>query len=80
MGTIIAMAIVGGSPERVGSADTKEGAEKLASDWSAVRGGLTWTAEWTDADKAAHMAALRPNNGRPVPRRMTAEEVARLNA
>ena len=87
MSTYIAMAIVGappsnlrGTPEQIGSADTKEEAAKLASDWSAIHGGLAWTSEWTDADKAAHMAALRPNNGRKVPRRMTAEEAAAFNA
>ena len=78
--THIAMAVVGATPQSVGSAPTKDGAEKLATDWSTIHGGLSWTAEWAAADAARHTAALRPNNGRRVPRRMTAEEVAAFNA
>ena len=83
----IVMALVGsgpanlrGTPERVASADTKEAAEKLAADWSAAHGGETWITTWTAEDASKLEAALRPNNGRRAPRRMTAEEVARFNA
>lgn len=87
MTTYVVTAIIGtapanlrGSIERIGSTDMREAAEQLASDWVAIHGGETSVSPWTQAEKDAHMARLRPNNGRRNPRRMTAEESAAFNA